>query len=205
MIRSIEKLIGRRAVSGRERLATMGQLSVIDPKKGLFSKIECQRYDILVPFVCLKTGRRCKSYMPSIPERNLVILARDLHREEAVLFREYSLCYRKSMTFHPVPCIFLSENNLCLIYNHPLRPDVCRLYPFSFGGADEICPGYQEHRRLFELLIGRESPCRIYDSSFCPTLNLRHIPDQDWSEILEIFQKGNPQTELEQRFIEWNH
>jgi Fe-S-cluster containining protein len=183
----------------------MGQLSMIDPQKGLFSKIECRRYDILIPFVCLKSGRRCKSYMPSIPERNLMILAHDLHREEADMFREYSLCYRKSMTSHPVPCIFKSQNNLCLIYNHPLRPDVCRLYPFSFGGADETCPGYQEHHRLVELLTSREWPCRTYDSSFCPNLVLRCIPDQNWQEILETFRKGRPRPELEKKFIEWNH
>lgn len=171
----------------------------------LFSKIEGVQYDILVPFVCLKTGRRCKTYMPGIPERNLMILARDLHREEADLFREYSLCYRKSMTAHPVPCIFQGENNLCLIYHHPLRPAVCRLYPFSFGGGDETCPGYQEHRRLVERLIGRESPCQIYDASFCPNLEVRRIPEQDWPEILETIQACRPSAEMEKKFIEWNH
>lgn len=178
---------------------------VTDAGKSLFTKIEGVQYDILVPFVCLKTGRRCKSYMPGIPEKNLMILARDLHREEADLFREYSLCYRKSMTSHPVSCIFQSENNLCLIYNHPLRPDVCRLYPFSYGGADETCPGYQEHRRLVERLVGRESPCQIYDASFCPNHDLRRIPDQNWYEILETFRAGRPFAELEKKFIEWNH
>ncbi len=183
----------------------MGQLSVINQEKGLFSKIEGAEYDILVPFVCLKTGRRCKSYMPGIPERNIMEIAHDLHQDEGDLFAAYMSCFRKSMTSHPEPCIFLDKNNLCRIYEHPLRPAVCRLYPFSFGGADKICPGYREHFRLVELLIGRESPCQIYDASFCPNLNLRRIPDQDWPEILETFQASGPSADLEKKFIEWNH
>lgn len=156
----------------------MGQLSIIDPEKGIFSKLEYGKYDILVPFVCLKTGRRCKSYTPSIPEWNLMVIAHDLHHD---------------------------ENELCVNYNHPLRPSVCRLYPFSYEGADETCPGYQKHKHLVTVLIDHTPPCRIYDASFCPNLTLRLVPDQDWPEILEIFQGGGPCPEMEKKFIEWNH
>jgi len=183
----------------------MGQLSIIDPKKGIFSKLEYGKYDIFVPFVCLKTGRRCKSYTPSIPEWNLMVIAHDLHRDENELFRTYRKCYVMSLTSHPEPCLFLDENNLCVNYNHPLRPSVCRLYPFSYEGADETCPGYQKHKHLVTVLIDHTPPCRIYDASFCPNLTLRLVPDQDWPEILEIFQGGGPCPEMEKKFIEWNH
>ena len=186
-------------------MAAMGQLSVINQKKGLFSKIEGAAYDILVPFVCLKTGRRCKSYMPGIPERNLMEIAHDLHQDEGELFGAYMSCFRKSITSHPEPCIFLDEKNLCRIYEHPLRPDVCRLYPFSFSGADGNCPGYQEHKRFLTILSHHSSPCQIYDASFCPNLEVRRIPDQAWPEILNNFQAGKPFAEMEKKFIEWNH
>ena len=178
---------------------------VIDMKKGLFSKIEAVAYDILVPFICLKTGGCCSVYMPLIPERNLMEIAHDLCQDEGELFCAYMSCFRKSITSHPDPCIFLDKNNLCRIYEHPLRPAVCRLYPFSFGGGAEKCPSYQEHKRFLTILTHHSPPCQIYDASFCPNPDLRRISDHDWPEILETFRAGGPFTELEKKFIEWNH
>jgi Fe-S-cluster containining protein len=178
---------------------------VIDMGNGLFSKIEGNTYDILVPFVCLKTGGCCSAYMPMMLEKDLMQLAHDLHEDEGELFGAYMSCFRKSISSHPEPCIFLDQNNLCRIYKHPLRPAVCRLYPFSYGGGGEKCPSYREHKRFMTILSHHSPPCQIYDASFCPNLDLRRIPDQDWPEILEIFRAGRPFAEMEKKFIEWNH
>lgn len=132
-------------------------------------------------------------------------IAHDLHQDEGELFTAYMSCFRKSISSHPEPCIFLDENNLCRIYEHPLRPDVCRLYPFSFSGTDGNCLGYQEHNRFLTILSHHSAPCKIYDSSFCPNFEVRRIPDQAWPEILEIFREGRPLAEMEKKFIEWNH
>lgn len=178
---------------------------MIDLKEDLFSKIECLSYDILVPFVCMKTGGCCSIYMPLIPESNLMQIAHDLHRDENELFDAYMSRFRKNITSHPEPCIFLDEYNLCGIYEHQLRPSVCRLYPFSYGGGSQKCPSYREHNRLLTILADHNAPCQIYDASFCPNTELRRISDQDWSEILEIFQRGRPFREMKEKFIEWNH
>lgn len=179
--------------------------NITDIGKGLFSKIEGVEYDILVPFVCLKTGGCCSVYMPLIPERNLMIIAHDLHQDEGELYNACTSRFRENMTSHPEPCIFLDENNLCRIYEHPLRPAVCRLYPFSYGGGGDKCPSYQEHKRFLTMLIHHSPPRQIYDASFCPNPDVRRIPDQDWPEILKIFQTGRSFAELEKKFIEWNH
>lgn len=177
---------------------------VINTGESLFSKIEGNAYDILVPFVCLKTGGCCRVYMPMMLEKNLMQLAHDLHEDEGELFGAYMSCFRKSITSHPEPCIFLDQNNLCRIYEHPLRPAVCRLYPFSYGGGEK-CPSYREHKRFITTLIHHTPSCQIYDASFCPNHDLRRIPDQDWQKILEVFQAGKPFVEMEKKFIEWNH
>lgn len=183
----------------------MNITDLIDIKNDLFSKIEGGTYDILVPFVCLKTGGCCSVYMPLIPENNLMKIAHDLHQDENELFAAYMVRFRKNMTTHPEPCIFLDENNLCRIYEHPLRPDVCRLYPFSYNGAAEKCPSYREHKRFLTILIHHRPPCLIYDASFCPNRNMRRIPHGEWPGILEAFRSGGPFAELEKKFIEWNH
>jgi Fe-S-cluster containining protein len=187
------------------RLATVKRLPTIDPKKGLFSKIEGVAWDILVPFVCLKTGGCCSIYMPLIPERNLMQIAHDLRQDESELFSAYMSRFRKNMTSRPEPCIFLDQNNLCRIYEHPLRPAVCRSYPFSYGGGAEKCPGYREHKRLLSTLVHHTHPCQIYDVSFCPNMEVRRIPDHNWPQILEIFQRGRPFRDMKEKFIEWNH
>lgn len=183
----------------------MKQTTAFDPKKDLFSKIETVGYDILVPFVCVKTGGCCSVYMPLIPESNLMQIAHDLHEDPNDLFDACMARFRTNMTTHPEPCIFLDESDLCRIHEHPLRPSVCRLYPFSYGGGAEKCPSYREHKRFLEILIDHSPPLQIYDASFCPNIEVRRIPDLDWPTILKIFQAGRPFPELEQKFIEWNH
>jgi hypothetical protein len=45
-----------------------------------------------------------------------------------------------------------------------------------------------EHRRLLDCLAEGERERTVYDSSFCPNLELRPIPEDRWSEILARFQ-----------------
>ena len=153
----------------------------------------------------MKTGGCCSIYMPFIPERDLMQIAHDLHEDEDRLYDACMTRFRRNMTSHPEPCMFLDENNLCRIYEHPLRPWVCRLYPFSYGGGAEKCPSYQEHKRFLAILSHHSPSCRIYDASFCPNFEVRLVPDRDWPGILNMFQAGGPFAQLERKFIEWNH
>lgn len=178
--------------------------TLIDTDMELFSKIEFSDYDVLVPFICLKTGRCCKTYMPHIPEKDMLAIARFLRWSEEDTFSRYNACFRKCLASHPEPCIFLNKNSLCQIYNHPLRPSVCMLYPFSYRSSDESCPGYKEHQRLIAILTAFDAPSRIYDSSFCPNLSLRPIPSYKWKDIIDIFRSGKPSPESEHKFIAWN-
>ena len=178
--------------------------TLINTERELFSKIEFSEYDVLVPFICLKNGRCCKTYMPHVPEMDVLAIARFLHWSEEDTFSRYSACFRKCIASHAEPCIFLNENNLCRIYDHPLRPPVCKLYPFSYESSDVRCPGYQEHRRLVAVLTAFGTPYQIYDSSFCPDLSLRPLPFYKWKDVIDIFRSCNPSPELEHKFIAWN-
>ncbi|MEN6317951.1 MAG: YkgJ family cysteine cluster protein [Syntrophaceae bacterium] len=179
--------------------------TVINTTKELFSKIEFADYDVLIPFICLKSGRCCKTYMPHIPEKDMPTLALYLHWPMEDMFNSYSVRFRENISSHRKPCIFLNEDNLCRLYNHPLRPPVCRSYPFSYEGSDESCPGYQEHHRLIVILTTIDVPCQIYDSSFCPNLSLRRIPSHKWREIIDFLWDSKLSSELEHKFIAWNH
>ena len=179
--------------------------TLINTEKELFSKIEFSDYDVLVPFICLRSGRCCRTYMPHVPEKDVLAIARFLHWSEEATFSRYSACFRKCVASHAEPCIFLSRDNLCRIYNHPLRPSVCKLYPFSYESSDVTCPGYREHHRLIAVLTAFDTPSQIYDSSFYPNLSLRPVPLYKWEDIIDIFRSGKPSPELEHKFIAWNY
>jgi len=183
----------------------MGTLAMIDPGKGLFSKICLDDYDIVIPFECRKCGSRCRRYMPFLSEVGVFEIARFLHRPELELYREYRTRFRQNMTSRPVPCLFLRSDNRCGIYGHPRRPSVCILYPFSYGGADvEGCPGLDEHREILRLLQSGRRADSVYDSSFCPDRTRRPIPAVDWPETWARFLRADPSAELQKRFLESN-
>jgi Fe-S-cluster containining protein len=161
---------------------------VIEPDRYQFSKIECQDYDILLPFICRRTGSCCSIYVPRLSFHDLEIIVRDLNLSDDFL-PEYQSCYLTRITGHSVRCPLLEGSNHCLIYQHPLRPQVCRLFPFSYGGeVVKSCLAHVEHRRLLACLMAGERECTVYDASFCPNLELRPIPEDRWSEILARFQ-----------------
>ncbi|MCX7816749.1 MAG: YkgJ family cysteine cluster protein [Syntrophales bacterium] len=176
----------------------------IDPKRGLFTKIEFPDLDLIVPFVCRKSGRRCKTYTPYIPDNHLIIIARDLHRNEDELLKTYRERYLSKLTTHPQPCPFQRHDNLCAIYEHPLRPRVCWLYPFSFQGGDMECPGYVEHVSVRDMLIENEKGVVFYDASFCPDLSLRPIPEWRWKQFKKRIIKAHPCWEMVIKFLMWN-
>ena len=177
---------------------------MIEKNKYLFSKMELADYDIVIPFVCRRDGCCCRTYMPHIPEKDLSELADYLGRQPVELFREYMACLRKNATLDPGPCIFLSTDCLCLIYRHPLRPPVCYLYPFSYGTKVMACGGYRDHDRIVNAFLSRQSRFGLYDSSFCPNLNCRPIPDREWESIRNIMEETQPSEAMRRAFTTLN-
>jgi hypothetical protein len=91
------------------------------------------------------------------------------------------------------------------IRDNPLRPEVCRLYPFSFRDGDERCPAFRGHRRIVTALTREEGAFELYDSSFCPEDAPRPIPDQIRPAILHRFLDADPPPEVTLPFIAVNH
>ena len=110
----------------------------------LFTKIEFRDFDIVVPFVCTCCGWCCEHYLPRFTEREVLRIAGDAHLQCDDTLRQYLEGYEKKRHGRDVSCIFLLGNGLCGIHDHPLRPEVCRLYPFSFRDGDERCPPFRE-------------------------------------------------------------
>jgi Fe-S-cluster containining protein len=177
----------------------------IEPNRYQFSKIECRDFDILLPFICHRTGSCCSVYVPRFSFHDLEIIARDLNMQTKDFLSEYQSCYVKRITGHSVRCPLLESPNHCLIYQHPLRPQVCRLFPFSYGGeVINSCPAHVEHRRLLNCLVEKEKEYTVYDSSFCPNLELRPMPEDRWWEILARFQSILSLPAMSVEFITFN-
>jgi Fe-S-cluster containining protein len=171
----------------------------------LFTKLEFKNHDLYVPFVCHGCGTCCRTYTPFITADNLVVIARDLRLPEAGLLEDHEYCYRRCLVGRPVPCCFLSAESRCIIYRHPLRPDVCRLYPFSFGRpAIYNCPAHDEHDRIVAgFLAGGEDP-DLYDSSFCPDRSCRPPPPALWPRLQLLLRDSEPPRLVIRRFLQMN-
>ncbi len=173
-------------------------------RERLFTRILFEAFDLSIPFFCHRCGTCCKTYMPGMDYRHLQIICRDMNLVEEDIFSSYAQCRRRYITGHPEPCIF-QEENLCMIYNHSLRPDVCYLYPFSYDKPVIVdCPGYDEHQRLIEIFLKGDVSFEIYDSSFCPCLPARSVPAGQWPMIAEMWRSAELSEEKFKEFEAMN-
>jgi|GEM_PF-1174764 len=170
--------------------------NIINTKGMIFTKIELPGNDIIVPFICWKCGTCCMTYIPRLSAADLMTISRYLEWSPEDLINHHTGMYLKRLRGKPEPCIFLNDQRLCRIYNHPLRPDVCRLYPFSYGGTDANCAAYLEHTRVVDALLMNEKSYEIYDASFCPNPDVRLVPDSKWPEICRILRLSNVSKEM---------
>jgi Fe-S-cluster containining protein len=170
----------------------------------LFTKIEFSDFDIVVPFVCTCCGWCCEHYLPRFTESEVLRIAEDAHRQCDDTLKQYLEGYEKKRHGRDVSCIFLLTNGLCGIHDHPLRPEVCRLYPFSFRDGDERCPPFRYHRRIVAALTANAGALELYDSSFCPETGLRPVPGEIWPEILGRFLAADPPAEVIAPFLALN-
>ncbi len=170
----------------------------------LFTKIRFTDFDVLVPYVCERCGWCCEHYLPRFTESEILRIAEDAHRLRDETLRQYLEGYEKKRHGRDVSCIFLLANGLCGIHNHPLRPEVCRLYPFSFRDCDERCPSYRDHRRIVSALTRDAGAFELYDSSFCPETGLRPVPEDLWPAIIRRFLDADPPVEVIAPFFAFN-
>jgi Fe-S-cluster containining protein len=170
----------------------------------LFTKICFADYDVLVPFACGRCGWCCEHYLPRFTESEILRIAEDAHRQRDETLEQYLKAYEKKRHGRDVSCIFLLGNGLCGIHNHPLRPEVCRLYPFSFRSSDERCPSFRDHRRIVAALTANAGALELYDASFCPETGLRPVPGEIWPEILGRFLAADPPAEVIAPFLALN-
>lgn len=170
----------------------------------LFTKIEFIPYDLFIPFVCRQCGACCRTYTPVMPEKDLEQIARDLNIPEDELFARHEEHRLRYIAGRPLPCPF-NDDKRCLIYRHPLRPGVCRLYPFSYGRPKiRGCPGYDEHSRMVDAFLDGERDYEIYDSSFCPTPGRRPPPEKEWGRLRDLLAASGPSRPAVRRFLRMN-
>jgi Fe-S-cluster containining protein len=173
-------------------------------KEFLFTKIEFLHFDLVIPFICRQCGACCRTYTPMMSAENLAAIARHLHIPENELFSRHEECRLRYIAGRPRPCPF-NEEKRCLIYRHPLRPDVCRLYPFSFGRPKiRGCPGYDEHTRMVDAFLDGETDYEIYDSSFCPAPSRRRPSETEWERLRLALTGADPSRLAVRRFIRMN-
>ncbi|HEU18216.1 MAG TPA: YkgJ family cysteine cluster protein [Deltaproteobacteria bacterium] len=152
----------------------------------LFTEICFEHYNVYVPFECRRCGKRCRTYTPRIAEDTLEEIAHYLGKPSYDVRFIYEERYKKRYRSDALPCpFFKGETNECGIY--PLRPECCRLYPFSFGGGDTNCQAYRRHIRIVSAIKKQDQYRDTYDSSFCPNQRKKPIPGHKWPDILYQF------------------
>jgi len=162
----------------------------------IFTKIELPGHDIVVPFICRKCGTCCMTYIPGFNAEDLMTISLYLKWSPTDLIYRHTEGYLKRIRGKPEPCIFLNDQKLCRIYNHPLRPSDCRLYPFSYGGTDADCAAYLEHTSIVKAFLTSERSFQIYDPSFCPNPEVRSIPASKWPGIRRTLRVSNVSREM---------
>lgn len=170
----------------------------------LFAKVEFRGYDVLVPFVCRRCGECCLWYVPWMPEKNLRKIAGDLGLPAEEILQCHQEAYQKRIRGQTVPCPFIGADHLCTIHGHPLRPDSCSLSPFSFDKPSFDTPACHEHRRIVEALTAGETDFEIYDSSFCPEMQIRPVPEFAWPGVWRRFLSTEPTLAVVREFLRLN-
>lgn len=166
----------------------------------LYTRIRYERFDLFVPFLCRKCGKRCRTYIPWFTEKHIQEISDYLGIPFAECFRRCRDRRRPGTPGAALSCPFFSKRDrLCGIY--PLRPDVCRLYPFSFGGGDLSCPEYRRHVRIVERMTRGETVRDVYDPSFRPAAELRPVPAEERGRMLEKFLRTARSGDLLREFL----
>jgi len=152
----------------------------------LYTRIRYERFDLFVPFLCRKCGKRCRTYVPRFTEKHIKEISDHLGIPFAECFRRCRDRHRPGTPGASPSCPFFSKRDrLCGIY--PLRPDVCRLYPFSFGGGDLSCPEYRRHVRIVDRMTRGETVLDVHDPSFRPVEEFRPVPAEEAGRMLAKF------------------
>ncbi len=141
------------------------------------------KYPIALRFHCTRCGLCCGD--TDEKERHILLLKKEAEKIATATSQPFSAfakkingkvpyTYEMKKTDKTHACVFL-ENNKCLVY--PLRPLVCRFYPFELKNADRFeheflctkeCPGVNRGRilgidyyaQLFKIAQARLSPKR---------------------------------------------
>lgn len=169
--------------------------------------IELKKYDLIIPFICHKCGECCHNFVPQISAEDLPKIALYLNKPQEEVRIQHEECYKRKFTGEPANCSFLNKKNYCTIY--PLRPEGCRLYPFTdFGACGVNCPGHDEFYRVVDAFFAH----RIYAALHLPGLrefshrknNIRIVPNREWPRLLRKFKKTQPSDSMMREFYSIN-
>lgn len=166
-----------------------------------FTKIEFPDCDLYLPFDCRMCGNCCRCYIPFFPERHLLEISIYYGISEDDVLREHGDCMRLHIRGKPARCLFL-RGSTCMIYDHPLRPETCSRFPFSYQyGKVKDCPGYDMHLSILEEITRGERDFAFYDSSFCPVKPFRAPSDSRKNSFWERFLLFNPAPQLVRKYL----
>lgn len=167
----------------------------------IFTKMQFPDFDVYLPFECRMCGVCCSRFMPRFSWTDLLELAIYYGRSEHELFRAYDTAFSRQVRGMQPRCIFM-RGTVCSIYDHPLRPQCCVLFPFSFQYANiRDCPGYDFHIALLRTMLEGEQGYSLYDSSFCPAAPLRAPPARQQEKFWERFVGMRPSPMLIRKYL----
>ncbi|MBI4283374.1 MAG: YkgJ family cysteine cluster protein [Chloroflexi bacterium] len=167
-----------------------------------------QLYDILVPFLCQRSGSCCQQLGVSPTSLDIESIADYLGLEEEEVSARY---LAKAASSKEVgegyewmkrwqPCPFLVPPAECLIY--PVRPSGCRSYPvYTLLGPEDVdCPGFELMQKVVSVL-GRGTP---YEFHFPGGIKGRRPGPARIRKIIAKLEKANLPKEIIQELIRLN-
>lgn len=99
-------------------------------KANIFEKISSLHIEAFKKIDCLKCANCCRNLGPIIKEKDISRISKLFKEKPGKFVNEYLKIDEDSdYVFKEMPCPFLQEDNLCIIYD--MRPDACRKYPYT--------------------------------------------------------------------------
>lgn len=167
----------------------------------IFTKMQFPDFDVYLPFECRRCGNCCNGYMPRFSFDDLLQIAIYYGASEQELFDSYRQAFSLRIRGEKARCIFM-HGSLCSIYDHPLRPQACILFPFSFQYANiRDCPGYDLHHEMLRTMLEGEQGYSLFDSSFCPVEPFRPPPETLGEKFWHRFIGLRPSPMLVRKYL----
>lgn len=126
----IYQKILEKATMNKERNASFLKSLAGKETPGFFPALTEIHHEVFSDVDCMQCAHCCQTTPPMVNQMDIKRIARHLQLSPKAFVRQYVLeDVNGDMSFSTVPCVFLSPDNSCRIYD--IRPEACRRFPHT--------------------------------------------------------------------------